>query len=91
MCTYLFSLNSNAQTVDSKVATYLKLVAQGKISEVKPKLSELIATYPDEPGVILLQGVIQDDGSKALVYYQKILDKYPNSRWADMLFGDLNI
>ncbi len=79
-----FTLAGNtlfAQT--NKINSYLKLVAQGKIDEVKSKLPELIANFPNEPGVVLLQGVLQDDGSKAVTYYQKVLDKYPNSEWAD--------
>ena len=75
--------NANAQTIRSLINHYLKLIAQGKTSQVQANLSELIATYPDEPGVILLQGVMQDDASKAVKYYERILKTFPNSEWSE--------
>ncbi len=81
---FLLSINdTSAQTINTKVNRYLNFVAHGKMNKVKAKLSELIATYPDEPGVILLQGVVQADGSKAIKHYKRILKVYPNSQWAE--------
>lgn len=71
------------QAQSSKVNQYLKMAAQGKISEVKQRLPELTAQYPDEPGVKLLQAVTMDDGIKALEIYKKITKEFPNSEWAD--------
>lgn len=67
----------------TKVASYLKMVSLGKTEEVKGKLPELMAKYPDEPGVKLIQAVVMDDGLKAVEIYKKIVKEYPNSEWAD--------
>ena len=69
-----------AQT--TKVNTYLRMVAEGKIDEVKRNLPELIKDYGEDPGVLLLQGVILEDASRAVPYYKKILEKFPNSEWS---------
>lgn len=66
-----------------KVASMLKLVAQGKAEEVRKSLPRLLADYPNEPGVMLLQAVLMDDGVQALKIYKNIVKNYPNSEWAD--------
>ena len=66
----------------TKINTYLKYIAEGKIELVKNKLPELIDEYGEEPGVLLLQGAILENVQNATPYYKKILDKYPNSEFA---------
>jgi outer membrane protein assembly factor BamD (BamD/ComL family) len=84
--TLIFSifLLSNVATFSQidKINSYLRMIAEGKINDVKQKIPELIANYPNEPGVLLLQGAVLEDASKAIPYYKKILEKYPNSEWA---------
>lgn len=72
-----------SQTINTQINSYLKLIAEGKIQEVKSKIIKLSDDYPDEPGVLLLQGDIQKNIEKALPLYKRILSKYPNSEWAD--------
>lgn len=67
----------------SKVNSYLKMIAKGKVEEVKTKMPELIANYPDEPGVKLLQAVLTEDGSRAVNVYKSIVKDFPNSEFAD--------
>ncbi len=62
---------------------YLKMVAAGKIDEVKMLLPDLLASYPDDPGVKLLHGVVIDDAFKALEIYKDIVKKNPDSQWAE--------
>lgn len=69
-----------------KVNEYLRMVAAGKIDEVKMKLPDLLAEYPDDPGVLLLHGVVIDDAYRAVDIYQSIIKKYPDSEWADDAF-----
>lgn len=65
-----------------KINSYLKMIAEGKIEYVKKKLPELITEFGDEPGVILLQGVVLENASRATPYYKQVLEKFPNSEWA---------
>lgn len=66
----------------SKVNRYLQMIAEGNIDEVKQQLPELIANFSEEPGVILLQGAVLEDASRAMPYYKKVVEKFPNSEWA---------
>ncbi len=79
----MFSASAGLYAQSAKVSTYLKMVAQGKMIEVKSKLPDLIAEYPDDPGVKLLHGVVIEDGSRALEIYKDIVKNYPDSEWAD--------
>jgi cell division septation protein DedD len=75
------SCNSFAQ--ETKVDTYLKMLAQGKIEEVKMQLPDLLAEFPDDPGVLLLHASVIEDGWRALEIYKEIVKNYPESQWAD--------
>ena len=61
----------------------LRLFAHGKISEVKNNIPDLIAQYPQDPGVKLLLGVVLDDAAKALKLYEEIINDHAKSQWAD--------
>ena len=61
----------------------LRLVAYGRIDEVRAVIPDLLAKYPDDPGVKLLHGTILEDAFLALEVYQSILKNYPESQWAD--------
>ena len=71
-----------AWSQSAKVNSYLQMIAEGKIDFVKTKLPELIAEFGEEPGVLLLQGVVLENAAQATPFYKKILEKYPNSQWA---------
>jgi tetratricopeptide (TPR) repeat protein len=71
----------NAQEVD--IIPYLKQIEQGKAEEVKAKLSELKQDYPNSSNVLFLEGVLTENAQDAVVIYQKIVDKYPKSAYAD--------
>ena len=61
----------------------LKLVADGKIDEVKRQVPDLLAKYPDHPGILLLQGVVVDDAALAVEVYKRIVDEFPKNEWGD--------
>jgi cell division protein FtsN len=66
-----------------EVTKNLRLVAYGRIDEVRAIIPDLLAKYPDDPGVKLLHGTILEDAFLALEVYQGILKNYPESPWAD--------
>lgn len=80
----LFASVLNAQSL--KITDYLKKVALGKSDEVKLALPDLLAEFPDDPGVQLLHAVVIEDAFKALDIYKEIVRKYPDSQWADDAF-----
>lgn len=77
----LFSNFAIAQKID--IHEYLNMVMNGKTEIVKSKLLDLIAESPDDPGIIFLHGLVLDDKTKALAMFQRIIEKYPDSDWAD--------
>ena len=82
MMMFIFcSNNSQAQT--QKVRDYLKMVAMGKVAEVKKQIPDLLAEYPNDPGVQLLLAVVIDDAFLAVEKYKNIFKSYPESEWAD--------
>ncbi len=77
------NLFSKAQSPDDLIADYLKLVATGRVDEVKMALPDLLAAYPEDPGVNLVHGVVIEDAFRALDIYKRIINDYPDSKWAD--------
>lgn len=73
----------SAQASGPDINTYLEMVANGKITEVKSQLPDLMVEYPDDAGVKLLLAVVIDDANKSLDIYKKLVANYPESDWAD--------
>ena len=77
----MFTLNIQAQ--DEQVRELMGLIAKGRTDEVKKELPMLQKEYPSAPGVMLLGAVLSDDAHKAFKTYRDIVDKHPDSEWAD--------
>jgi len=76
-----FPINIIAQEVN--IVSYLQQIENGKADEVKNDLIGLKEKYPDDPSVMFLEGVLTENGQKAVVIYQKVVDEYPDSKYAD--------
>ncbi len=50
-----------------KIKEYLKMVEEGKVTEVKLALPDLLAEYPNDPGVQFLHASVLEDATKAVV------------------------
>ena len=61
---------------------YLSLINEGQISGVKEQLPELISKYPNNPDIMFLKGIMTTDGNKSVEIYKKILNNFPESRYA---------
>jgi cell division septation protein DedD len=70
-----------AQDVD--IVPYLKQIENGNVDEVKNQIPDLKEKYPNSPSIMFLDGVLTENGQKAVVIYQNIVDKYPASKYAD--------
>ncbi|HAW08901.1 MAG TPA: hypothetical protein DCW42_07010 [Bacteroidetes bacterium] len=73
----------NLYSQDKVVGEYLQQYAQGKMNEVRSALPDLLVEYPNDPGVKLLLAVVLEDADKAVDIYKDIVQKYPESQWAD--------
>ncbi|MCX6148050.1 MAG: SPOR domain-containing protein [Candidatus Kapabacteria bacterium] len=67
----------------AEISNYLTMIANGQVQEVKAKLPDMMVENPNDPGVLLVLGVVLEDGFKAIDIYHKIVREYPDSEWAD--------
>ncbi len=80
----LFSaLSTNINAQDVNIVPYLQQIENGKADEVKYELIGLKEKYSGDPSVMFLEGVLTENGQKAVVIYQKVVDDYPDSKYAD--------
>jgi len=77
----VFIAETYAQDVD--IIPYLKLIEEGNKKGVEASLPSLISENPDSPSIMFLEGMLTENGKKALTTYSKIVDKYPKSKYAD--------
>lgn len=70
-----------AQDVD--IVPYLKQIENGNVDDVKNEIPDLKEKYPNSPSIMFLDGVLTENGQKAVLIYQNIVDKYPESKYAD--------
>ncbi|OGU60131.1 MAG: hypothetical protein A2X64_01205 [Ignavibacteria bacterium GWF2_33_9] len=68
---------------DNIVKDYLNQYSQGKMDEVRKALPDLLVEYPADPGVKLLLGIVLEDANKAQELFKEIIQKTPESEWAD--------
>jgi cell division septation protein DedD len=82
--TVIFSVNSLSLYAQAdKVRSYVKLVAEGKITEAKWGYKKISKEFPNDPGVIFLGGVLEVNAADAVKEYKKVITGYPKSEWAD--------
>ena len=77
----ILTLPAYSQDVD--IIPYLKRIENGQTEEVKQELPGLKIENPGSPDIMFLEGVLTENGQKAVLIYQTIVDDYPGSRYAD--------
>ena len=65
------------------ITPHLKKIEAGEKAEVASKLSGLKTQYPNSSALLYLEGLLTEDGEKAFQIYKSLVDKYPNSKYAD--------
>ncbi|ROL62188.1 hypothetical protein D9V86_01930 [Bacteroidetes/Chlorobi group bacterium ChocPot_Mid] len=83
--TYIFLLLSFSTSFSqtNEINEGLKYISEGNIDNAKLLLPELLAKYPNDPGVKYLHAVVLEDGSLALSIYKEIISKFPKSPWVE--------
>ena len=72
---------SYSQDVD--IIPYLKRIENGNADDVRLELTGLKQENPNSPSIMFLEGVLTENGQKAVLIYQEIVDNYPDSKYAD--------
>jgi tetratricopeptide (TPR) repeat protein len=70
---------SSAQDVD----TYLAMIRDGRVAQVRESLPDLLDRYPDHDGVLYLRAVVDMDGEAAVEQFRQLVERFPNSPYAD--------
>jgi len=78
-----FFSNSHLFSQDVDIVSYLKQIESGEKDDVEKKLPELKSKYPNSPSVMFLEGVLTENGQDAVAIYSKIVNSYPQSKYAD--------
>jgi len=77
----LFSVHIFADEPD--ITDALKKINSGNIKAAETILQNLKSTNPDDPSTIYLDGILTKNGDEALKKYSVVLEKFPNSKYAD--------
>ena len=80
----LFLITSAVFLKAQNIDLYITLLENGKISEVKENLPELIERYPKDPGIFFLKGLVSNSADEALLNYETLIKEYPNSDYASL-------
>lgn len=73
----------HAQEAPPPIERYVGMIESGQGEPVRTELPSLLAKYPNNPGVLYLQGLLTKEGAEAVRLYQSIVDNHPKSEWAD--------
>jgi len=68
---------------EKDIVPYLKLIEGGARDSVLKILPELKNAYPNDPSVLFLEGVLTENGQDAIPIYNRIINDYPKSKYAD--------
>ena len=78
---FLITLQVFGQEID--IAPALQQIESGNISNAATILVELKSKNAGDPSVIFLDAMLTKDGDEALRKYSTIIEKFPESRYAD--------
>ena len=79
----IVTVSVRAQEAPPPIERYIGMIEAGQGEPVRTELPSLLTKYPNNPGVLYLQGLLTKEGAEAVRIYQSIVDNYPKSEWAD--------
>jgi len=79
MAVCFFAATLAAQQVDQ----YIEQVQSGEYAKAKAQLPRLQQEYPNDPGVLYLQGLLETDGERAHQYFKEVADYSGWSQYKD--------
>jgi len=77
----IFVAHSKAQEVN--IVPYLIQIERGAIDSVKIEIEKLKIKYPQNPDIKFLEAITVSDAQKAEEIFREIVEKHPNSKYAD--------
>lgn len=80
---FLLFLSLPAFSQEKDIVPYLKLIEDGARDSVLKVLPELKKSYPNDPSVLFLEGVLTENGQDAVPVFNRIISDFPKSKYAD--------
>ncbi len=80
---FFFLITAHLHSQEKDIVPYLKLIEGGAKDSVLQILPELKKSYPNDPSVLFLEGTLTENGQDAISIYNRILNDFPNSKYAD--------
>lgn len=72
-----------AQVSEQEVRRRLDQIHAGQLERVRSEVSGWMKQSPNDPAVLYLDAYVTENGDQAVKKYQAIVDKFPQSDWAD--------
>ncbi len=80
---FTLSFSSFVQSQHFDIVPYLMKVERGELDAIKSELNNLILKYPDDPNIFFLDAVVTNAGDDAASKFMRVVENYPNSKYAD--------
>lgn len=74
---------SSASAQGPNIRPWLQQIASGWTTEAKKALPDLLIDHPTDPGVMFLHASLVDEPQRAMPMYDRIVEGFPASEWAD--------
>ncbi len=74
---------SYAQLSEKEIRQKLDLIYNGQAERVRTELPTLQKQNPNDAGLLYVEAILTSDGAKAVILFQKIVENYSESIWAD--------
>lgn len=74
---------SSASAQGPNIRPWLQQIASGWKTEAKKALPDLLIDHPTDPGVMFLHASLVDEPQRAMPMYDRIVEGFPASEWAD--------
>lgn len=80
---FVFGIITPQYGQDVNIIPFLQAIENGEAEKVETQLPELKRKHPESPSLIFLEAVLTKDGEQALLRYEILLNKFPQSKYAD--------
>lgn len=80
---FLFLFSGLLYPQEKNIVPYLKSIESGQKDSVQKILPELKKSNPNDPSVLYLEALLIENGQDAVPVFNRILNDYPNSKYAD--------
>jgi hypothetical protein len=79
----ILAMTASVSAQGPNVRPWLQQIASGWTSEAKKALPDLLIDHPNDPGVMFLHASLVDEPQRAMPLYERIVEAFPASEWAD--------